>query len=140
MILVSACLAGVNCRYDGTSSSCDYVLDLVKKGRAIPVCPEQMGGLPTPRIAAEQVGQRIVGKDGSDLTVQFQQGIIQALKLVHLTGCVKAILKSKSPTCGSCKVFDGNFNGTLVDGDGIFAQALKDVGIPVYAEKDVGLF
>ncbi len=137
MILVSACLVGLNCRYNGKSSSNNFILDLVKEGRAIPICPEQLGGLSTPRVPAEQIGQRIFGKDGSDLTIDFQRGVIEALKFALLINCKKAILKSKSPTCGTCKVYDGTFSNTLVDGDGMFASALKNAGIEVLSEKDI---
>lgn len=136
-ILVSACLLGVNCRYKGDGKPCRAVLDMAGKHTLIPVCPEQMGGLPTPRPPAEQKGGRVVTKDGADLTDAFVRGARDALIPALLNGADYAVLKARSPSCGKGKVYDGSFSGTLVDGDGVFAALLKKEGIPVYTEEEL---
>lgn len=136
-VIVSACLAGIKCRWDGEARPCKKVIDLVKQGKAIPVCPEQLGGLTTPRPPAEQKGKKVVTKAGKDVTKEFKRGAREVLKIAKLAGCQLAILKSKSPSCGSGKVYDGTFTGTLVDGDGVLAALLKKNGIVVKSEKDI---
>lgn len=125
MIIVSACLAGVKCAWNGDARPCQQVIDLVKRGEAIPVCPEQLGGLTTPRPPAEQKGGRVFTRDGEDVTTEFERGARAALRIAKLAGCKEAILKSKSPSCGSGKIYDGTFSGKLIDGDGVFAKLLK---------------
>jgi len=137
MHLVSACLAGIPCRYDGQAKPCQKVIDLVKEGKAIPVCPEQLAGMSTPRLPAEQLGARIIAKDGTDVTSQYQRGAREALRIALIAKCDKAILKSNSPSCGCGKVYDGTFSGTLVDGNGVFARLLKDNDIDVVTENGV---
>jgi uncharacterized protein YbbK (DUF523 family) len=125
MKIVSACLAGIKCRYDGTAKPNKKVIDLIKKGKAIPICPEQLGGLSTPRIPAETKNGRIVRKDGKDITAYFIKGAKEALKIAKMAGCKEAILKSKSPSCGVDYIYDGSFSGKLKKGDGIFTKLLK---------------
>ena len=137
MKIVSACLAGIKCRWDGQAKPCQEVIDLVKQGKAIPVCPEQLGGLSTPRTPAEQKEDRVFTKTGEDVTAQFEKGAKEALKIALLTNCDEAIIKSKSPSCGSGKVYDGTFSGKLVDGDGVFAKILKKNNIKVSSENDI---
>jgi len=137
MKIVSACLAGIKCRWDGESKPCQKVVDLVKEGKAIPVCPEQLGGLTTPRIPAEQRGKKVFTKDGKDVTSQFDRGAEETLKIARLSGCKEAILKSKSPSCGSGKVYDGTFSGNLIDGDGVTANLLKKNNIKVITEDEI---
>ena len=137
MIIVSACLAGFNCRYDGVSKPCDKVVQMVAQGRAIPVCPEQMGGLPTPRISAERRGERVVRMDGVDVTAEFIHGAEECLKLAKLVGVRKAILKAKSPSCGCGYIYDGTFSHTLIPGDGVMAAIFKANGIEVETDEDV---
>ncbi|MFA5411863.1 MAG: DUF523 domain-containing protein [Candidatus Micrarchaeia archaeon] len=136
MRIVSACLAGVNCRWDGKSKACPEVIELIENGKAIPVCPEQLGGLATPRPPAEQKDGRVLTKTGEDVTEKFELGAREALKIAQLANCDEAILKSKSPSCGVGKIYDGTFSGNLVDGDGVFAKALKENGIRVRSEKE----
>lgn len=136
MIIVSACLADVHCRYDGASKPCEAVIRLVAEGKAIPVCPEQLGGLPTPRVSAEIAGKRVIRKDGMDVTEAFQNGAREALKIARMAGAKTAILKARSPSCGSGKIYDGSFTGRLVDGDGVFARACKQAGIEVRTEEE----
>jgi uncharacterized protein YbbK (DUF523 family) len=136
MIIVSACLAGIYCRYDGNTTPSAQVIRLVAEGKAIPVCPEQLGGLTTPRLPAEVVGNRVVRKDGMDVTAEFQHGAEQSLAIAQLVGAKIAILKSLSPSCGSGLTYDGTFSDRLVPGDGIFAKLCKERGIEVKTEED----
>jgi len=131
MIIVSGCLAGINCSYRGTNSEDASIVQLVQEGLAIPVCPEQLGGLTTPRPPAEVKNSRVVTIEGNDVTEAFLAGAKEVLKICQKYNCKEAILKSKSPSCGSGKIRDGNFNGTLIDGDGLTAQLLKEHGIKV---------
>ncbi len=136
MIIVSACLAGVKCRYDGRSKPSKKIINLIKKGKAIPICPEQLGGLSTPRNACEQKGDKVFTKDGKDLTFEFQKGAEEGLKIALLVNCKKAILKSKSPTCSSSKIYDGSFSRNLIDGEGVFCKLLRKHNIKVYDENN----
>lgn len=136
MLIVSACLADLHCRYDGTGKPCEAVIRLVAKGLAIPVCPEQLGGLPTPRLPAERIGDRVMRKDGVDVTAAFEAGAREALQLARLVEARTAILKSRSPSCGSGKIYDGSFTDRLVEGEGVFAQACKQDGMEVKTEQD----
>ena len=99
-ILVSACLLGVRCRYDGESKACPAALDLAKEHELIPICPKQLGGLPTPRTPAEIQGERVVTRDGRDVTKEYQKGAEEAARLYQLLRCDCAILKARSPSCG----------------------------------------
>jgi len=137
MKIVSACLVGINCRYDGKSKSCQKVIDLVRSGNAIPICPEILGGLPTPRTPAEQRGIKIITKDGKDITNQFVRGANEGLKIVKLVKAKEAILKARSPSCGCNQIYDGSFSNKLVKGDGIFARLLKRNGIKIVTEEDL---
>jgi len=137
MKIVSACLAGVKCRWDGEARPCKKVIDMVERGEAILVCPEQLGGLATPRIPVERKGEKVLGEDGSDFSAEFKEGAIEALKIANLVGCSEAILKSKSPSCGCGKIYDGSFSGVLIEGDGVFAELLKKNGIKVLNEKEI---
>ncbi len=136
-ILVSACLLGVRCRYDGESKACPAVLNLAKEHELVPVCPEQVGGLPTPRTPAEIQGERVVTRDGRDVTKEYQKGAEEAARLYQLLRCDCAILKARSPSCGCGQVYDGAFSGTLTPGDGIAAQALKRINARVITEERI---
>ena len=127
----------MNCRGDGKSSPHQLVIELVRSEEAIPVCPEQLGGLPTPRAPAEKTGDRVFAKDGGDVTEEFDKGAAEALKIAQLANCKKAILKSKSPMCGSGEIYDGTFSDKLTVGNGIFAGRLKKNGIKVLTEEDL---
>jgi len=137
MVIVSGCLADIKCRYDGVAKPCEKVIRLVAEGKAIPVCPEQLGGLPTPRISAEIRGKRIIRKDGVDVTEEFHRGAQEALKLAKLIGADLAILKARSPSCGSGKIYDGSFTGTLRVGNGVFAEQCKNNGMAVKTEEEI---
>ena len=133
MIIVSACLAGYRCRYDGKTVPDDAIVDLVRTGNAIPVCPEMLGGLPCPRVPSERTadGERVVTKEGTDVTEAFRRGADETLRLAQLYGCTRAILKARSPSCGKGTVYDGTFSGTLMEGDGVTAELLMKHGITV---------
>ncbi|WFS62850.1 DUF523 domain-containing protein [Pseudodesulfovibrio thermohalotolerans] len=136
-IIVSACLAGIYCRYNGEAQPFEPVVNLIRRGRAIPFCPEAFGGLPTPRRACEILGDRVVDADGVDRTAEFRRGAEEGLRLARLAGCREAILKARSPSCGSGEVYDGTFSSTRVPGDGVFARLLKENGIAVRTEEDL---
>ena len=137
IILVSACLLGHACRYDGQSKPHTGVSELLKKHTLVPICPEVQGGLPTPRPAAEIQGDRVINREGRDVTNFYQQGARAALELANILGADTAILKQRSPSCGSGTVHNGKFDGGLVDGWGVAAQLLRDNGITVYSEDEV---
>jgi uncharacterized protein YbbK (DUF523 family) len=137
MIIVSACLAGVQCRYDGAGKPCEAVIRLVAEGKAMPVCPEQLGGLPTPRLSSEIRDDKVVRKDGVDVSDEFNRGAQEALALAKLVGAKTAILKSRSPSCGSGKIYDGSFTGTLINGNGIFVALCKSNGIELKTEEEI---
>ena len=141
-ILVSACLLGLGCRYSGEKKADDRILGLLDRKDLvlIPVCPEQMGGLPTPREPAERRDGGVWDRGGQDVTEQFVKGAGEALKLARLYGCSQAILKERSPSCGSGKIYDGSFQGKVIDGDGITAELLKKNGIMVIGESGADRF
>lgn len=135
MYIVSACLAGLCCRYDGGDNADERVITMVSEGRAVPVCPEQLGGLPTPRPPAEIINGQVLTQNGVDVTGQFVRGAEESLKLARMLGATRAILKARSPSCGSSRIYDGTFSGKLIEGDGIFASMLKQEGITVETEE-----
>ena len=134
-ILVSACLLGVRCRYDGKSKPHPAVERLMEQHTLIPVCGEILGGLPTPRVSAERQGERVVTADGRDVTAAYRRGAEEVLRLAERYGCKAAILKERSPSCGSGRIYDGTFTGTLTDGWGVTAELLRDHGICVIGES-----
>lgn len=141
-VLVSACLLGINCRYDGGNSRNEQVLRLMEHYHLVPVCPEQLGGLKTPREPAEcracHEGEkeevRVVAKTGEDVTESFDKGAAEALKLAKLYECKTAILKERSPSCGFGMIYDGTFSGNKVPGNGRTAKLLAQNGIRVLGE------
>ena len=135
-ILLSACLLGLPCRYDGTGKADERLLALAKTHWLIPVCPEQLGGLPTPRPPAERHDTRVLTRDERDFTAAFTRGAEETLRLAKLFSCRIAILKANSPSCGSGQIYDGCFCGRLVPGDGVAAALLKQAGLTVLSEKD----
>lgn len=136
-ILISACLLGVPCRYDGASKPNPAVAALLARHSCIPVCPEQLGGLPTPRPPAERRGAAVVTQDGQDVTAQYRRGAEAVLKLARLYGCEAAVLKERSPSCGKGVIHNGLFDGGLADGDGVTARLLEANGIRVFGESDL---
>jgi len=137
MKLCSACLLGVKCRYDGKCKPNEKVLALSKKEVLIPICPEQFGGLPTPREPSEQRGKEVITKSGKSVTDNFQNGAEEVLKLAKLYNVKEVILKQRSPSCGSGQIYDGTFSGTIIEGDGVTTALLKRNGIKVISEEDL---
>jgi len=141
MYLISACLAGLNSKYNAENNYHEVFEKLIKENKAVPFCPEQAGGLPTPRLPSEiQDGDgfdviagkaRVLTSKGEDITCSFLAGAKQALKLARIIGADKAILKSRSPSCGCCKIYDGTFTGTLRQGMGVSAAYLSQNGVLV---------
>ena len=135
-VLISACLLGQYCRYDGQTKVYPQVQDLLGRDdiHLIPVCPEQAGGLATPRPPAERQGERVVTADGTDVTAQYRRGAEAALQLARLYNCRTAILKANSPSCGSGTIYDGTFRHRRISGDGLTAALFKANGVQVYNE------
>ncbi len=136
MILVSACLAGIKCRYDGKDNANEKIIELVKQCLAIPVCPEQLGGLPTPRPPAEQIGSKVISNNGKDVTENFRIGAEETLRIAKLVNCKKAILKQRSPSCGFGFIYDGTHSGKVIKGNGFTAEFLLKNGIKILTEED----
>ena len=133
-IIVSACLLGQDCRYDGKNCLNEEILKLLDKHTLIPICPEQMGGLPTPRQPGEIVGDKVISKIGDDITEQYNKGANMALRIAKMNNCKYALLKSKSPSCGKGQIYDGSFTGKMTDGDGKTTSLLIENGIKVYSD------
>lgn len=150
-ILVSACLLGCACRYDGKSKPCEKVLELAEdpENVLIPICPEQMGGLTTPRKPSERQRDEngrivdpsepraLIMNDGTDVTDNYRRGVEIALRIAELNGIDYAILKSGSPSCGKGIIYDGSFSGAKAEGNGITADALLAAGYEVLSEEEL---
>lgn len=146
MIIVSACLCGMDTKYDGGNNLNEKVLKLMRENKAIPVCPEQLGGLSTPRPPHEICGgtgaevldgkARVLTKEDKDGTEQFLKGAYETLKIAQSYGAKVAVLKAKSPSCGRGKIYDGSFSRSKIDGNGVTAEILERNGIRVYTEED----
>ena len=134
--VVSACLAGCKCRYDGKDNLCPEVKQLVEEGRAITVCPEVMGGMTTPRIPNERKDGKVINSNGDDNTAYFVKGVEKSIEIVKEHNIKKAILKAKSPSCGNKYIYDGTFSRTLVEGKGMLAEKLTELGLEIYDEGD----
>ncbi|OCL25699.1 hypothetical protein U472_15335 [Orenia metallireducens] len=142
MYLVSACLAGINCRYDGGNSKNEFVTKLVEEGKALPVCPEILGGLETPRVCCEIIvdesrDEKIISKDGENFTNEFIKGARKTLEIAKIIGAEIAILQSRSPSCGYGFVYDGEFSGQLRKGNGFTADLLVRNNIAIYTDNDI---
>ncbi len=136
-IIISACLLGEPCRYDGASKCCPLAYRLREKYNLIPICPEVFGGLPTPRVPSEIIGDRVVNKQGVDVSKEYRRGAEVALTLAREGQVAFAVLKARSPSCGKGKTYDGTFTGTLTDRHGITVEAFLEAGIPVYTEDEI---
>lgn len=138
-LIISACLLGEPCRYDGRSKPCQDIQKLKGDYLFLPVCPECMGGLPTPRPPAElQRDGRVVNREGIDVTTQYRKGAEMVLEIAQREGCEIALLKEKSPSCGKGMIYDGSFSSTLIPGNGVCAALLIENGIEVLGESEVG--
>ena len=135
-IVVSACLLGEPCRYDGRSKPCEAVIRLGDRHDLIPVCPEVMGGLPTPRPPAElQTDGRVINRAGTDVSEAYRRGAEETLRVAREQACEVAVLKEKSPSWG--RIYDGSFTGTLTDGNGVTVSLLAASGIRVLGESEI---
>lgn len=134
-ILISACLLGVKCRYDGGGKPCPAALALAGTHELIPVCPEQLGGLPTPRVPSEIRDGQVIRRDGVSVDEAYRRGAAEAARLAKLFSCELAVLKARSPSCGC--IYDGSFTGTLIPGDGVTAALLKQQGLQVITEEEL---
>lgn len=137
-ILVSACLLGINCRYDGNSKFIEELKTLKEKHNLIPICPEIYGGMKTPRQPSEIIDNKVLSKTGENVTDYFTKGADETLKLAKFFDCQLAILKERSPSCGYGKIYDGSFSGILVDGNGLTADLLAKNGITIIGESSIG--
>ncbi len=147
IILVSACLTGINCRFDNDIKRNEKIVQLLSDGRVIPLCPEILANFRTLRPAMEIIGgdgndvlegrAKVIDKDGNDYTEKITEGAKKVLEVVKILNVRKAILKSKSPSCGKDLIFDGTFSGNLVKGNGVLTALLKKHGIKVYSEKEI---
>lgn len=142
MFVISGCLLGHNCKYDGGNNRNEDVIRFCENHKYVVVCPESAGKLPCPRPPAEKIGSRIIDKEGSDVTESFLKGADISLKtcmeIARLSGeeIEGAILKANSPSCGFGKIYDGTFTGTLKDGNGVFASMLHQRGVEIISEKE----
>lgn len=136
-IAVSACLLGINYKYNGGNNYSEKLVKLLEKHEVIPICPEVLGGLPIPRDPSEIVNREVLTDKGKSVDREFRNGAKKALKIVKESGAELVVLQPRSPSCGLGEIYDGSFTGRLVDGDGVFVKLLKDEGIKVV---DVGDF
>ena len=138
-LLISACLIGENCKYSGGNNALpeEQLRQLKENYELIPVCPEQLGGLPTPRTPAERRGDRVITRDGRDVTAEFHAGAERVRQISIDDTIRRALLKSRSPSCGRDRIYDGTFSGTLIRGNGVTAQILLEQGISVYTEEEI---
>lgn len=136
-VLVSACLLGQCCAYDGQHRKSEAVLRLAERYELIPICPEREGGLPTPRVPSERISSRVCSRDGADVTAAYERGALEALSLALSSKVAFAVLKSKSPSCGKGEIYDGSFTHTLTPGNGVTAELLLSNSVPVYTEKEI---
>ena len=140
-IIVSACLLGRPCRYDGRSKPCDRIISLKERSdvEIIEICPEQLGGLSTPREPSEICGDKVISRVGCDVTELYERGAREALKIALENGCSYAILKSLSPSCSPSGIYDGSFSGKVAHGTGITARLFRENGITVVSEDEFNL-
>ena len=131
-LLVSACLLGINCKYSGGNNRLPEAEALAARFELVPVCPEQLGGLPTPRPCAERVGERVINRAGEDVTAAFRLGAERTAEIARSSGVRRALLQERSPSCGCGTVYDGTFSGTLTAGRGVTAALLEKNGVEVY--------
>ncbi|MDQ2180206.1 DUF523 domain-containing protein [Marinifilum sp. D714] len=140
MIIVSSCLAGVKCRYDGNDNLVAEIKELVLSGKAIALCPEELGGLSTPRTPCEIVKEnnqlKVMTKDQVDCTAQFLLGAEKVAEIAKILDCKQAILKANSPSCGCGMIYDGSFTGNKIKGNGLTAEQLLKQGVEIKNEMN----
>lgn len=135
--VVSACLAGFKCRFDGQSRPCAKVVELYKAGKAVPICPETLSGMKAPRAPVEWQDGKALDKNGEDKSEFFMRGAEKALQKALTSGCRKAIVKSRSPSCGYGEIYDGSFTHRLRPGKGLWTEKLLEAGFEIYTEEDL---
>ena len=136
-ILVSACLMGENCKYNGGNNYSAAVVEYVKGKQVLPICPEMMAGMGCPRTPIEIVDGVLMDRNGNNVDAVMREAVAQAMEMIRKENIRCAILQSRSPTCGVNEVYDGSFSGKLVPGSGVLAQALKAVGYQVIDAEDI---
>ncbi len=136
-IIVSGCLLGCDCRYKGDNCRCDELFDLAKDHTLIPVCPEQLGGLSTPRDPAEIVGDKVISNHGKDVTYEYNKGAELALYIANVNNADAVVFKANSPSCGKGIIYDGTFTGNKTEGNGIAAELFLKEGFSVFTENDI---
>ena len=136
-ILVSACLLGRNCKYNGGNNYCAAVAEFVKDKEIIEVCPEVQSGMSIPRTPIELVNGVLMDRDGNDVDARLRAAVAQAMESIKDQEIDCAVLQSRSPTCGVNQIYDGSFSGKLISGSGVFAKALKDAGYRVIDAEDI---
>ncbi len=136
-IVVSACMAGINCKYDGKNNNNSKILKLLEDDKVILVCPEELGGMSTPRIPSEIVKDKVLAKNGVDVTYEFNKGAEEALKIARSVNADTAILQQRSPSCGSKQIYDGTFTGKLISGKGVTTELFEKNGIKVITIDDI---
>ena len=136
-ILVSACLLGENCKYNGGNNFAPAVAEFLKGREVLTICPEMMAGMGCPRTPIEIVDGVLMDRDGNNVDEAMRKAVAQAMEVIRKENIQCAILQSRSPTCGVNQVYDGTFSGKLISGSGIFAQALKDAGYQVLDAEDI---
>lgn len=144
MIIISACLCGCDCKYNGKNNKNESCVELLKRGKAVLVCPEQLGGMTTPRVPSEILKNdgkiSVISKEGKDVSKEFKKGAKEALKIAKLVDAKVAILKNGSPSCGSKYIYDGTFSGNKIKGEGITAKLFVENGIEVFSEDEAHKF
>lgn len=137
-LLISACLLGEDCKYNGGNNYTPEAEALKERFELTPVCPETFGGLQSPREPSERVGDKVLSRSGEDVTEAFRRGAEKTLEIALAQGITRAVLKERSPSCGSGAIYDGSFSGAVVSGDGVAAELLKRQGIAVLGESRIG--
>ena len=134
-LLISACLLGRNCKYNGGNNYTPLVEALKARYDLVPVCPECFGGLPIPHEPSERVGDKVLSKSGEDVTEPFRRGAEKTLAAAIQQGVTRAVLKERSPSCGCGSIYDGTFTGTRVPGEGVFARMAREAGLEIWNEE-----
>lgn len=144
MMIISACLCGCDCKYNGKNNKNESCVELLKRGKAVLVCPEQLGGMTTPRVPSEILKNdgkiSVISKEGKDVSKEFKKGAKEALKIAKLVDAKVAILKNGSPSCGSKNIYDGTFSNNKIEGKGITAKLFMENGIEVFSEDEAHKF
>lgn len=136
-ILVSACLLGINCKYNGLNNYNIDVVNFVKKHEYLPICPEQLSGLNTPRIPIEIKNGKVIDENGNDFTIMMEKGCQEVQKYIDLFKPSLAILKAKSPSCGYKRIYDGSFTKTIIEGNGTAASLIEKNNIKIITEEEI---